>query len=228
MRKKGYVQIIAIGCGCMIFAMVGLAGLVALGVFALNNDEAMGLPAGDGFVASTACGTTVPTLVDGFDMLHTYSAKLGHEEHLDNTQPTHYCGADSGDCAAIVHTGFVNPHTTDQERWYFNHFWGGWLNDGTDFDTTEGAAEARKAIKHAKLVITSKETGKSLVVSAEEFGPAEWVYQRDGIAFGAPPEVYNYLGASSPYTKNPTDGKGEITVGFAADQSDNTKLGPCL
>lgn len=223
MRMIGAV----LGCGCLIF-VVGFMGMVGIGAFALNNEGEMGGNTDSGTTATTACGTSIATLVPGFDMLKSQTGKLGHEEHLLDTEPTHYCGSDSGNCNAANHTGFVKPHTTDQERWYFNASWGGWLDNGRAFDTTEGADEARKLIKHAKLIITSKETGKSMVVSAEEFGPNTSVTDRDGIWYGAPPEVYNYLGTSNPYTKNPTDGKGEITAGFAEDQSDNTKLGPCL
>lgn len=227
--------------GLPIAALVGIFGvafvlMVAIGLWGSTNN-ALGTPdpsATSGTpLASTNCGTGVESLLPGFPMLPALKGKLGHEDHLDNTKPTHYCGKDSGNCSTVVHTGFVNPHTTDQERWYFNAQWGGWLNDGQAFDTKKGSAQARSLVKHAKLILTSTETKKSIVVSAEEFGPGIAVtnctgsYSRScGVRYGAPPEVYQYLGTSEPGTGKANDGKGEITVAFAQDQK-NTQLGPC-
>lgn len=188
-----------------------------------------------GLIASTACGEAVETLVSGVSMLPASSGKLGHEEHLSNVNPSHYCGTNSGDCSAIAGGGAFAPHTTEQERFYINSQWGGWdwtptRNKKAPILSHEpGAAEARRVIAHAKLIVTITEPGvptKSIVTSAEESGPALWVTDRDGVNFGAPPEVYNYLEGSSPYTGNPNDNSGRVNVGFAKDQS--VTLGPCL
>jgi hypothetical protein len=237
-KKKGIALLLAnpaalggllVSCGCLAFGLFFI-GAVGIGVFALNNDDASGGTT-EGVVATTACGTSIPTVLEGYDLLPTQTGKLGYEEHL-NTTDAHYCGADSGGSCNQIGNGSFYPRSSQQERWYFNTLWGGWDWEPTRDKrapiplTGQRDREARATIPHKKLILTSKETGRSIVVSAEESGPALWVAERDGIWYGAPPEVYNYLGTSSPYTGNPSDGKGLVTVGFAEDQ--NINLGPCL
>jgi len=182
--------------------------------------------------AQTACGPTVSTLVPGFEMVPK-SGKLGREEHLNKTYPSHYSGSDSAPLK-FAGDGAFAPHTTEQERYYINSQWKmfDWSGTGQQGQhdvrqiNSTLARQARSRLPHSKIVIRSKETGRTMVVSAEESGPALWVTKRDGVNFGAPPEVYNYLGTTNPYTRNPNDGRGAIEVlGFAKDQS--IKLGPC-
>jgi len=179
---------------------------------------------------ASACGSTVETLVAGVKMVPT-SGKLGYEEHLTGVTGQHYEGVDSQPLTFAGGDGAFAPHTPDQERWYFNSQWGGWNWEPTrkklapTLDHSPGSVEARNKAPHAKLIVTSVETKKSIVVSAEESGPALWVTDRDGINMGAPPEVYSYLGSGNPYSSNPSDNLGKVTVGFAKDQ--NIKLGPC-
>lgn len=224
--KQGLVIAFVILVGFTMFFVMIMSG-TALGFLAFTHPEVFVRP--DTGEASTACGTGVDTLVPGYDMLPVKRGeKLGHEEHLTNTHPKHYCGKDSGNCSAFAGGGAFAPHTTEQERYYFNTRWGGWIwhhGGSISLDNKKGAREARKKVKHAKLIITSAESGRSMVVSAEESGPAVWVTDRDGVLYGAPPEVYGYLKTSNPYTGNPNDGKGKIEVKFAQDQ--NVKLGPC-
>ena len=180
----------------------------------------------------TSCGPVVESLVPVAKMVDK-SGKLGHEDHLSQTRPSHYVGPDSAP-VKIVGGGAFQPHTTEQERWYFNAQWKGWDWSGTSRQgghavrtiNSTPARQIRARIAHARLVIKSKETGKTIVVSVEDSGPALWVTSKHGVNFGAPPEVYRYLGGKDPYTGSPSDGRSQIEVlGFAADQS--TKLGPC-
>ena len=175
----------------------------------------------------TSCGAVKPSLVDSVSMLPANNGKLGREQHLTNTKPTHYNGTNSQP-VAFAGNGAFSPHTTEQEHWYITSQW-----PYADYSTSPArrihspAADAISSnIKHARLVIKSVETGKMMVVSAEESGPRTFVTARDGINYGGPPEVYKGLGLSDAYTGNPKDNKGRIQVlGFTVDQS--TKLGPC-
>ncbi len=233
--KKSKQYMYLAGCAFLLLTAVFVLFVGGLQAYAtLLTGSSSNKTAGGGLVASTACGEAVETLVAGVTMLPSTSGKLGHEEHLSNVKPSHYCGADSGDCAAIAGNGAFSPHTTEQERFYINSQWGGW--DWTPTRNRKapvlshepGASDARRAIAHAKLIVTITEPGvstKSMVTSAEESGPALWVTDRNGVNYGAPPEVYKYLGGSDPYG-SPGDGKSQINVGFAKDQS--VPLGPCL
>jgi len=159
--------------------------------------------------------------------------KLGREKHLTETQPKHYVGNDSAPLN-FEGSGAFPPHTTNGERWYITAQWMGW-----DWEPTEkmgygptllenGVARTVRANlrNHKKFLIQSTETGKKIIVSAEESGPARWVTTRDGVRFGAPPEVYKYLGTSDPYTGNPNDSKGKIKV-LGVVGANNTLTGPC-
>lgn len=205
--------------------------LILFAIIALFSGDSTALQdSNESIMATTACGKTVSTLVDNFQMAPT-EGKLGHEEHLTGVIGTHYVGPDSSPVTFAGGGGAFAPHTVDQERWYFNTQWGGWDWSPTRrkraprLDHSPGASEARKNVPHSRLIITNKANGKSMVASAEESGPALWVTDRDGVNTGAPPEVYNYLETSSPYTGNPNDDNGRITIGFAEDQ--NIPLGPC-
>lgn len=174
--------------------------------------------------ASSKCGATVPSLLPSVQMVDR-TGKLGHEEHLSQTRPSHYIGPDSAP-TSVTGGGAFAPHTTEQERWYISSQWPYFDWQHMRMINNSSARQIAKKIRHARLVIKSVETGRTMIVSAEEAGPAWLLRTRDGVTFGAPPEVYRYLKTSNPYTKNPSDNKGRIEVlGFAADQ--NAPLGPC-
>ena len=171
--------------------------------------------------------------LDGLKMPDT-EGKLGHEDHLfppnrgrigdtvsgdpqvnacvDNQ--IHYIGDDAKKGGKIITAGgcgaFGAGMTTDQERWYFNMRWN-YGGRGNDY-------------RHKKIIITNPKNGKRIVVSLEEYGPAEFVIRTHGINSGAPTEVYTYLMTENPYTKDPNDKKGWVMFGFAEDQ--NIPLGP--
>ena len=195
----------------------------------------------------TACGESEQKSI-GDIAFAPAEGKLGHEQHLKaGLIGEHYEGPDSEPLTFAKRkdgsygAGAFAPYNTDEEHWYFNTQWGGWdwgptaiMNEdgtvlyGPEPIHTKEAEEVRAKVPNSKLIITLKESGKpgkSIVVSAQESGPALAVTNRDGINAGAPPEVYNYLGGSSPYTKNPSDDKSNISIGFAKDQ--NINLGPC-
>lgn len=160
---------------------------------------------------------TIPEL-DGLKMPAT-EGKLGSEEHMsskfDKTKcfipgNSHYEGPDSNPLTYTLDgpdgsCGSYPPRTTDQERWYFNMRW------------------PSGKFAHKKVIVTNPKNGKRVVVSIEEYGPAEWVTRRNGINCGAPPEVRNYLETGSAYTP-PSDKTGFVIFGFAKDQ--NIPLGP--
>jgi hypothetical protein len=231
-HSTGMAKGLAGGCGFLILIFVIILGCS-------YNSKAKPLEASaltGSSTETTACGITVDTLVTGVDMLpHDGSGKqinegkMGNEQHLDNTTPVHYCGSDSGNCKSVVHTGFVPSHTTDQERWYMNARWVGWTLDGMSKTNNKGDSQARKAIRHAKVIVTLEEPGrpaKSIIASVEEFGPGAFKSTQDGIEFGSPPEVRKALGQSDANTGKPNDKKGLVKIAFAADQK-SAKLGPC-
>ncbi len=176
----------------------------------------------------SSCGPTVDSLIPGVAM-YAKSGKLGREEHLPT--PNHYIGPDSKPTAfaASGGAGAFAPHTREQERWYITSQWpyARFTTNGVVAIPGSRAREIRRKIAHSRLVIRSVETGKTMVVSVEEAGPAGTVSSTHGINYGGPPEVYHYLGfKTEPYSRNPRDNHGRIEVlGFAKDQS--TKLGPC-
>ena len=234
------VSCAAIGCVTTLAVFI-----LVVGIIAMNPASAPGSPtpsstpptAGSPATASTACGTTTNSLIrETSNMLpmdqnyrNITQGKLGHEDHLTNVTGGHYCGPESGSCGTRVTggAGVASSHTTDQERWYFSARWYGWLNNGMSFDTRAGSRQARAAVRHAKVVVTIIEPGKaskSLVASAEEWGPGTRIGVRNGINYGAPAEVYHYLGGSEPYS-SPGNKNSLVTVAFAQDQS--VKLGPC-
>jgi hypothetical protein len=179
-------------------------------------------------VSTTTCGQTVESLIPGVSM-YSKGGKLGREQHLPT--PGHYIGADSKPTAFAAGggAGAFAPHTTEQERWYITSQWpyARFTTRGVIGIPGSQAREIRKKIAHSRLVIRSVETGKTMVVSVEEAGPAGSVSARHGINYGGPPEVYHYLGfKTEPYDNNPSSNHGRIEVlGFAKDQK--TKLGPC-
>lgn len=190
--------------GLMFFAVVAAASLIGGG-----GDSAG--PAGG---ASVSCGSIETTdKMEGTEIPYP-NTKLGIEGHLTDTHPKHYVGPDS-DPLNIVGTGAYPPHTTDQERWYFNEYW----------PVAKGYSYEKFA--HKKLLIQSKETKKCVVVSVEEAGPAAFVTARDGVGAGAPPEVHRALNLDfgSGYDANPSSDNSRITVQFVKDQK-NTPLGP--
>lgn len=186
-----------------------------------------------------SCGVVTKRVfpVPNYDNINdiTYiSGKLGYEDHLTSTQPSHYVGSDSNPLK-FAGDGAYSPHTTNRERYYINSQWKGFdwqptlkKGVGPRLIYTKKASYIRSVTPHLRLIIKSTETGRTMAVSVEESGPAMWVTKRDGINFGAPPEVYHYLGGSSPYTADPNDGKGKIKVlGFINDNYKNNILGPC-
>lgn len=215
-NNRGFIHFAVLGClaGLIVFGLVGLVFIgVGLGGQKSSSSE-----------ESNWTGSEDTSNTSGDLTLPATSGKLGYEEHVpgrhnqDNQVATdlscmlppynHYQGADSnpltypdtGNCAAYF------PHTTEQEQWYFNMRW-----PSSEF-------------KHKKIILTNPQNGKRAVVSIEEYGPAAFVTKRDGVNCGAPPEVRNYLQTESPYTGNPSDGKGLVYIGFANDQ--NIPLGP--
>lgn len=189
------------------FLLIGVAGsLASLGGGGKGNEDTAG---------SVSCGN-----IETVDKLEGTSppyenTKLGHEDHLTDTHPTHFEGPDS-DPLKFVGAGAYAPHTTDQEHWYFNEYWP--LANNYSYEK----------FAHKKLLIQSKETDKCVVVSVEEAGPATWVTDRDGIGSGAPPEVFRALGLKNleaAYDKDPKSDKNRITAKFVKDQKD-TPLGP--
>ncbi len=181
-----------------------------------------------GEVTQTSCGPTVDSLIPGVSM-YAKGGKIGREEHLPT--PNHYIGPDSKPTAFAAGggAGAFAPHTTEQERWYITSQWpyARFTTSGVLAIPGSKARLIRQKIAHSRLVIKSVETGKMMVVSVEEAGPAGFVSARHGVNYGGPPEVYHYLGfKSEPYDNNPRSNNGRIEVlGFAKDQS--TKLGPC-
>jgi len=219
-------------CCAGLFFFSIFAGLFVINLF--NPDTSVADTTGS--VGTSACGATVDSLVSGVNMMpydankqHVSEGKLGNEQHLDDTKPTHFCGTGSGSCTSMVHTGFVSSHTTDQEHWAINARWVGWTLDGMSKTNGKGDSKARSAIRHAKVVVTLEQPGKpakSLITSVEEWGPNIFKDTQDGIQFGAVPEVRHYLGGSDGNTGNPNDKKNLIKIAFAADQN-AAVLGPC-
>ncbi len=203
-----------IGTGALamtaIFVFMGLAVIVGP-AFGGSGEEKQN---GGGAGGSVSCGSieTVDTM-EGTEIPYP-NTKLGIEGHLTDTHPSHYVGPDS-DPLNIVGTTAYAPHTTEQERWYFNEYWP--LAKGYSYEK----------FAHKKLLVQSKETKRCVVVSIEEAGPATWVTARDGIGAGAPPEVHRALKLNfgSGYDGNPNSDNSRITVTFVKDQK-NTPLGP--
>ena len=169
-----------------------------------------------GIGGGSASGSTITSgSVDTVDSINGLKipyadTKLGHEGHLDDVHPEHCHGPDADPLVFAGGPGAYPPHTSEQERWYFNEYW------------------PSASFAHKKLLVTSKQTKKQVVVSIEEVGPAAFVTTRDGIGAGAPPEVGHALGFSSldaGYDGNPQSDNNRITVQFVKDQA-NTPLGP--
>ena len=232
-NQKGFLPLIAIGCifFLIIFFLIVVAAASPFGFG--GGDSGGGGASGDydegEVVASTCVNIETVSSVDGI-LLPYANGKLGHEEHLTQTNPSHYVGATSNPLT-FAGPGAFAPHTTDQEHWYVNAQWLGWNWEPTKYhraptkSNDPGAKEQRAGIDHKKILITSMETGKAVVASVEESGPAVWVTDKNGVNLGAPPEVYKAIGASDPYTDNPSDNKGRVTIAFVKDQ--NTALGLC-
>jgi len=226
-------KVLVAGSGCCVLALfpVIFGIIIAVVVFSVALSGTGG--SGGSGVAS-ACG--VADLAGAQEIIPKLTGKLGHEDHLSDVKPPgHYVGPDS-DPLTIIGAGSFSPHTQDQEHWYFNTRWKGY--DWSNTHGPGGNADCNgpigyptvtdqalyNTVAHKKIIIRSKETGKQIVVSAEEGGPAICTWYRDGINFGAPPEVYKYLGTGEPYG-NPSSSSAQIEVlGLA---SDSTPLGPC-
>lgn len=186
---------------------------VAVVLFAM-----LGLIAAVSALAGTGSGSSsnaaVAGSVEGVDSLSGLkipypNTKLGHEEHLDDVHPKHCTGPDANPLTFAGGGGAYPPHSSEQERWYFNEYW------------------PSASFAHKKLIITSKQTKKQVVVSIEEVGPAAFVTSRDGVGAGAPPEVFHALGLNNldaGYDGNPSSDANRITIQFAKDQ--NAPLGP--
>jgi len=181
-------------------------------------------------VSSGACGDTVTTLVDGFEMMPR-TGKLGLEQHLSLKSPqesasTHYQLSNTPDYARNGMAGGAgglntgNP-TVENERWASNTQWRWWLTSSGNSNPCQDrkCQQARSKTPHSRIVMTNKKTGKSVVTSAEESGPALWVTQQDGRNWGGTGEIFHYLkeGDNSAWP--------EVEVAFAKDQQ--TPLGPC-
>lgn len=203
MKNSGLVWVV---CGVI---AVGVAGSVMFGTLFVVAGIASTSGGGDGG-DSVAVGSVETTdSIDGLKIPYP-NTKLGLEGHLDDVHPKHCTGPDADPLNFAGGTGAYPPHTSEQERWYFNELW------------------PSASFGHKKLLVTSKQTKKQVVVSVEEAGPAAWVTSRDGVGAGAPPEVLRALGfknLSGAYDGNPQSDNNRITVEFVKDQKD-APLGP--
>jgi hypothetical protein len=222
---------IALGCVVVLALFVVVAGFIFISP---PKAPAQPTPNTPNAQVQTVCATGVDTLLPGFTMVPS-DGKLGFEKHLTKVKGGHYSGPESNTArVGFEGAGAFSPHTQDQERWYVNSQWGGWDWTPTLYhkvpvlDHSKKGKKARDLVAHSKLIVTSVETGKTVIASAEESGPALWVTKRDGISFGGPPEVYKALGISDPYSGNPNDKKGRVKVQFVAPaEQKSAKLGLC-
>jgi len=182
------------------------------------------------------------TLPDGLH-LPVSRGLIGLEQHLYNDYPgdgyvppsgsfpaTGLAGVPAGYSTYTLDNGYAGrgafaPHPSDlSEKYYINMRW----PDGVDWSPTQNrqppivtdpTTYAKYA--HKKVLITAPATGKGLIASIEEAGPALWT----GKDAGAPPEVFVALGL---YPRG--DGQNDpnsYTLNFEwADQS--APLGPCI
>jgi len=171
------------------------------------------------------------------------SGLIGLEQHLYNNYPgdgyvppsgtfpaSGLLGIPAGYSTYTLDNGYAGlgafaPHPSDlSEKYYINMRW----PDGVDWSptqynqppiVTDPTTYANYA--HKKVLITAPSTGKALVASIEEAGPALWT----GKDAGAPPEVFVALGL---YPRGDTQNEASIyTLNFEwADQ--NAPLGPCV
>ncbi|MEI6478481.1 MAG: peptidoglycan recognition family protein [bacterium] len=186
-------------------------------------------------VNGTANVETVASL-DGL-VLPFPDTKLGHESHMADKMitGTHYAGVDSGKIYPTTDTknrgqgASFGKMTPEQERWLFNEPWAYDKN----LDGCHGGYSHAWGKK--KLLVTSVETHKSVVVSIDDCGPNSYVVRRNGIGAGATTEVFYALGLTNPgkgYDKQdginadrtPKDNDNRVTVAIVKDQ--NTPLGP--
>jgi uncharacterized repeat protein (TIGR01451 family) len=168
---------------------------------------------------------------------------IGLEQHLYNNYPgdgyvppsgsfpaTGLIGVPAGYTIYTLDNGYAGlgafaPHPSDlSEKYYINMRW----PDGVDWSPTQNhqppivtdpVTYANYA--HKKVLITAPSTGKALIASIEEAGPALWT----GKDAGAPPEVFAALGL---YPRGDTQNDpSAYTLNFEwADQ--NAPLGPCV
>lgn len=162
--------------------------------------------------------------------LPAYSGKVCREQHLylnsaeaalgrtwastklhykDSNVPLSVRLADGINDMAGGYGAFGSPASVSRERYYVNMRWG----YGSDMTL-------KSWYRHKKLIVTYKATGKSVVVSIEEYGPAAWTTRVAGLS----PEAMKAIGTEC------NDGGGEkgpsdvITYYWAGSQS--LPLGP--
>lgn len=191
-------------------------------------------------VTYNAQGVSCQAAATAPDGLHIYpsSGLIGLEQHLYNSEPGDGYVPPSGSfpSAGLLGSGGYSTYVLDNgyagkgafaphpsalsEKYYINMRWPDgitWNEDGTH-TFTDLSTYSKYA--HKKVLITSPVTGKGVVASIEESGPAIWT----GKDAGAPPEVFVALGL---YPRG--DGQNErstYTLNFQwADQS--AQLGPC-
>lgn len=199
------------GVGCLVCLIIGVF-LFAVGWKNVGPENAVAEESPSNWTGATDITKTL-----GSAKMPTMSGKIGHEEHASKKScftsgQTHFTGPLSKPLGAVSNCmAFGGPMTQAQERWYFNMRW----DTGGDYPEN---------YKHKKVIITNPKNGKRIVVSIEEYGPADYLRKRDGIVAGAPPDVYNYLELENAYTGNPGDKKGYAIFGFAKDQK--IPLGP--
>jgi uncharacterized repeat protein (TIGR01451 family) len=171
------------------------------------------------------------------------SGLIGLEQHLYNNYPgdgyvppsgsfpaTGLLGIPAGYSTYTLDNGYAGPgafapHPSDlSEKYYITMRW----PDGVDWSptqyhqlpiVTDPATYVNYA--HKKVLIIAPSTGKALIASIEEAGPALWT----GKDAGAPPEVFVALGL---YPRGDTQNEPSVyTLNFEwADQ--NAPLGPCV
>lgn len=211
---------IGIGCCLMAFFPFILGGVI---LFAFLANGGTQQNAQTDAITASACGYA--NLDGAKRIIPSLTGKLGHEQHLSVPASCisgpHFVGLNSEPLGNAGGCGSISPHTTDQEHWYFNTRWNG-FNWSTGTITN---ATVWNSWPHKRIIIRSKESGLSMVVSAEEYGPNPYVTTRDGIWYGAPPEVYRYLKTGNPYDGNPSSTAGQIEI--LGTVSGSTPLGPC-
>ena len=198
---------------------------------------------GSATVTYTVLGESCQAATAAPDGLHISppSGLIGLEQHLYNNTPgdgyvppsgsfpsTGLVGS-GGRSSYSLDNGYAGigafaPHPSNlSEKYYINMRW----PDGVDWSPTQNRLSPNVTnsttylkYKHKKVLITAPATGKRLIASIEESGPALWT----GKDAGAPPEVFVDLGL---YPRG--DGQSDLnnyTVNFEwADQ--NASLGPC-
>ena len=191
------------------------------------------------YVIDGECPQPTETLPDGLH-LPVATGLIGLEQHLYNNTPgdgyvppagnfpaAGLVGIPEGYTTYTLDNGYAGPgafapHPSNiSEQYYLNMRWPDgiiWNEDGTH-DFTDLVTYLKYA--HKKVLIVSPVTGKRVVASIEESGPAIWT----GKDAGAPPEVFVALGLY-PRGDGQNDPANYTLEYYWVDQS--APLGPCV